>query len=221
MARNADGPAPTEVPFLLLDKKQNAFYRNNLALAYGKALAGRRIYEDALEVLKVVQVEQVVDPAAFYFHKAVCEHALMRKADATKTIARLLEDGADAPERYKMVAALMIFDMKDWQEKGLGPIAQLMGAAARRLEVGRGGPQTQKIEAEILRRLDEEINRQEPPPPPPGPPSPPAPPGPPSPPPSLPGGGNNVSGPGDVDPKKYLDESKAWALCPRRNGPKP
>ena len=42
-------PAPTEVPAMLKDKKKPAFFRNNLALAYGKALTMRKVYEEALE----------------------------------------------------------------------------------------------------------------------------------------------------------------------------
>src|SRR5438552_2249895 len=82
--------------------------------------------------------------------KAVCEHAMLQKDEATRSIAKLLDEVADSPERYKMVAALMFFDMQTWQEKGLGRIGQLMGTVERRLDVARGGPQTQKVEQEIV-----------------------------------------------------------------------
>jgi len=160
-ARTPEVPAPKEVPALLRDQKANAFFRNNLALAYGKALANRRIHEDALEVLnKNVKVDQVVDPAALYFHKAIAEHALLNKEEATRSINKVYEC-ADAAERYKMVALLMQLDMETWQEKGLTRIGQLMGTVERRLDVARGGPHTQKIEAEIVKRLDEEIKKIE------------------------------------------------------------
>src|SRR5262245_29896933 len=104
-ARNEDAPAPTETPALLKDRKLPGYYRSNLALAYARALAGRRIYEESLEALKVVRVEDVVDPAAFLFNKAVAEHLLMMKKEANESIERLL-DVTDAPERYRTVAAL-------------------------------------------------------------------------------------------------------------------
>src|SRR5262249_31107825 len=110
-ARDADAPAPTEVPAVLKDKKRPAFFRGNLALAYGKALVGRKVYEEALEALSVVKPDEVVDPAAYLFHKAVCEHALMLKDRADGSIDRLLVDVVESPERYRMVAALMHFDM--------------------------------------------------------------------------------------------------------------
>src|SRR5262249_35278694 len=74
-ARDSDAPAPTAVPAVLKDSKKSAFYRNNLALAYGKALTTRKVYEEALESLAVVKPDDAVDPSAYFFHKAVCEHA--------------------------------------------------------------------------------------------------------------------------------------------------
>jgi hypothetical protein len=160
-ARDPDAAAPTEVPALLKDAKQPAFYRNNLALAYGKALAGRKVYEEALEAFKVARPEQVVDPAALYFHKAVAEHALMLKTEANGSVVKLLDDVADAPERYRMVAALMSFDMMTWKDKDLDWIARKMDNIQRRLDLARGGKQTQKMQKQVLARLDEMIKELE------------------------------------------------------------
>jgi len=161
-ARDPNTPAPKEVPAILKDMKQNSFFRANLGLAYAKALSNRRIYEESLDVLKTVRPEFVVDPATYFFHRAVSEHALIQKADAERSIARLLDDVADAPERYKHVSALMYADMMGWKEKlDLGHVGRLMGNAERRLDLARGGPQTQKIEREILHRLDEIIKQME------------------------------------------------------------
>jgi hypothetical protein len=160
-ARDPNAPAPTKVPELLKDAKQPAFFRANLALAYAKALSQRRVYEEALESLKAARAEQVVDPASYLFHKAVAEHAKNRKKDAEGTIVRLLDDVVDAPERYKMVAALMHFDMMTWKDKDLGDISRKMSDVERRLELARGGPETQKTQKEIVDRLDELIKQLE------------------------------------------------------------
>src|SRR5207245_502709 len=108
-----------------------------LALAYAKALSNRKVYEEVLETLHSSQFkpEQVVDPASFLFHKAVAEHGLMLKKDANETIARLLDDVPSAPERYKMVAALMHFDMVGWRDKDLAAIARKMDIVQRRLDL--------------------------------------------------------------------------------------
>jgi hypothetical protein len=160
-ARDPARPAPTSVPALLTDAKQPQFYRSNLALAYAKALSQRKVYEEALEALKAAKVEHVADPAAYLFNRAVAEHALMMKDDATRSIVRLLDDAVDVPERYKMVSVLMALDMQSWKEKDLGWIARKMNGIERRLELARGGPQTQKMQKEVVLRLDELIKQIE------------------------------------------------------------
>jgi hypothetical protein len=159
-ARSEDA-APTEVPATLKDRKKSSFYRSNLALAYAKALTSRKVYEEALDTFASIKPEDVVDPAAFYFHKAVCEYELMLKDRADQSIDRLLVDVVDSPERYRMVAALMHFDMLTWQEKDLGWIARKMENIQRRLDLQRGGKQTQKQQKEVLVRLDEMIKEIE------------------------------------------------------------
>jgi len=160
-ANDVNAPAPTAVPALLKDAKKASFLRTNLALAYGKALTTRKIYEEALDALTLVKPEEAVDPSVYLFHKAVCEHALMLKDQADSSIDRLLVDVPDAPERYRMVAALMHFDMLTWQEKDLGWIARKMDNIQRRLDLKRGGKNTQKMQKEVLVRLDEMIKEIE------------------------------------------------------------
>jgi hypothetical protein len=160
-ARDAATPAPQETPALLKDPKQSVYYRSNLGLAYAVALSHRRVFEEALETLKLVKPESVVDPAAYLFHRAVAEHSMTLKDDATRSIIRLLDDAADVPERYKTVAVLMAFDMQAWREKDLSDIARKMDNIERRLELARGGPKTQKIQKDVVARLDEIIKQIE------------------------------------------------------------
>ena len=159
LKRDPAATPPKEVPAILRDAKLPSYFRANLALSYAKALTGKRVYEEALESLKYAVPEQVVDPAAYYFHKAVAEHALLQKKDAANSIARLLDDVAEAPERYKMVATLMFFDMQGWKDddKDLSQIARLMDNSERRLDLGRAGPKTQELQKKIVFRLDELI----------------------------------------------------------------
>src|SRR5437764_160092 len=112
---------------------------NTALLAYARTLSNRRAHEEALEVLKAFRPEQVIDPAGYLFHKAVCEHALMQKDQAARTIGRLIYDAVDSPERYKTVGALMLLDMQTWKAKDLGAVGRIMGNIERRLELVRGG----------------------------------------------------------------------------------
>lgn len=160
-AKDEGAAAPTAVPALITDRKKAAFFRANLALAYGKALASRKVYEEALEALLSAKADDVVDPASYFFHKAVCEYSLLAKDSADGSIDRLLVDVGDAPERYRMVASLMHFDMLTWKEKDLGWAARMMDSIQRRLDLQRGGRHTQKMQKEVLIRLDEMIKEIE------------------------------------------------------------
>jgi hypothetical protein len=162
-AADPDQAAPKEVPPLLKNAQFAPFFRANLAVAYARALTSKRVYEEALECLKLVKPEQTADPASYFFHRAVAEHALMLKDAAGQTIVRLLDDVSDSPDRYKMVATLMYFDMQSWKkdEKDLGNISRMMENIERRLDLSRGGKQTQELQKKVLFRLDELIKQKE------------------------------------------------------------
>ncbi len=154
---------PADVPAILRDEKQDNFFRTNVALAFARAAANKKVYEEALEALKSVNPEFAVDPASYFFFKAVSEHATMKKDAATASIVKLLDDVADAPARYTMLATLMFFDMQNWapDPKDLSNIGRLMDNSGRRLDLTRGGEKTQDIQKKIVFRLDELIKELE------------------------------------------------------------
>ena len=162
-ARRASAAPAAEVPRLIKDTNQDPFFRANLALAFAKGNATKMAYEEALEALNAVTPEQVVDPATYFFFKAVSEHATMKRDAATGTISRLLDDVVDAPDRYRMVATLMFFDMVNWSPdpKDLTNIEKLMDNSGRRLDLARPGEKTQEIQKKIIFRLDELIKEME------------------------------------------------------------
>lgn len=156
-ARDANGLPPESMPALFKDASQSVYLRANLAVAYGRALSLRRIHEDALEALNLFQPEQVADPATYLYHRAVSEHALMLKDEAANSLDRLLQDVPELPERYRMLGLLLAYDLSTWREKDLAWISRKMEILQRRLEVARGGKKTQKIQKEVVARLDEMI----------------------------------------------------------------
>ena len=160
-ARDPEAAAPTSVPSLLKDTKLPLFFRANLGLAYAKALTNRKVYDEALEAFKSIKGEDVVDPSAYFFHRAVTEHALMMRDQADDSIDRLLLDVVDAPARYRMVGVLMHYDMVTWQDKDLDWIARKMGIIKDRLDLTRGGPKTRAMQREVLVKLDEKIKELE------------------------------------------------------------
>jgi len=160
-ARSPMADAPVDVPTLFKDEKASVFFKANMALAYARSLNGRRVHEEALSVLKLFTPEQVADPSSYLFHRAIAEHAMIMKKEATTTITRLLDDVTGAAERYKTVSALILLDMQTWKDKDLGAVARKMDNIERRLDLARGGPQTQKLQKEIVARLDELIKELE------------------------------------------------------------
>jgi len=159
--RDPKNPAPTSVPAILKDTKVDPFLRANLGLAYARELANRRVFDECLEALKAVKPELVIDPGAYFFTRAVAEHTLMLRKEADETVGRLLDDVTDAPERYRAVAALMLYDMLTWQDNDLGWIARKMNVIRDRLDLTRGGKKTQQMQKEVLVRLDEMIKELE------------------------------------------------------------
>jgi hypothetical protein len=165
LAKNAPADAPKDVPAIVLDKKQDPYFRANLALGFARGLTNGRVYEESLAALTLpgVKAEATVDPAAYLFHRAVAEHALIKKDDAVRTIVRLVDDVSDAPDRYKMLATIMFLDLGNWKkdEKDLANIRRLMDNSERRLSQSRGGKVTQDIQKKIVFRLDELIKEKE------------------------------------------------------------
>ena len=162
-ARNSAAEAPKEVPAVLKDEKADPYLRANLAVGFARGLTNGRVYEESLVALAGVKAEQTVDPAAYFFYRAVAEHALMKKDDAMRSIVRLLDDVGAAPDRYTMLARILFVEMATWtkDEKDLGNIRRLMDNSERRLSQARGGKTTQDIQKKIVFRLDELIKEKE------------------------------------------------------------
>ena len=76
----------------LLKGSAGDFYTANLRLYYGRYLAQRRMFDEALTVLQTIEPQQVVDPATCLFYRAVCEHQLLMKKEGLATINRLLKN---------------------------------------------------------------------------------------------------------------------------------
>lgn len=146
---------------LLARVESGTFYRANIALFYGRYLVHRQMYEEGLEVLASVSVNDVVDPAGLLFFKAVCQHDLLLKKEGLETIAQLLKGTEGVPVRYSSVATLMQYDLENLQEKTLDEVSRKMTDVERRLTLGRAGQKVQKREDEIVATLDELIKKIE------------------------------------------------------------
>ena len=132
-----------------------------MQLYFGRFLAQKQMYDEALELLAALETKTVVDPAGLLYFKAVCEHQLLKKTEGLATIRTLLENTTAVPLRYKTTAELMQHDLKSLKKDSLSEISRKMKDVERRLDLGRGGQRVQKQEDEIVASLDAIIEKLE------------------------------------------------------------
>jgi hypothetical protein len=145
----------------LADEKTPAFVRNNLRLLIARRLSEARRFEDVLEVLKNLDVGDVVDPATLLFARAIAEHQLVRPEACAATAATLLENENLIPVRYAAVARLLRADIEGVENGSLDDIARRMDQVGRRIELGQAGPRTNELATEVVKSLDELIKKAE------------------------------------------------------------
>lgn len=155
------GSATVPQSDLLTADGADLFLTANVRSHVGRFLAQSELFDEALDVFSRTQPEQLVDPASYFFFKAVCEQRLLKQKEGLATLKQLLEQTADVPVRYRSVAELMQTDLAALEEKSLDEISRLMSDVERRLNFGRGGEKVQKQEDEIVEKLDELIKKLE------------------------------------------------------------
>lgn len=151
--------APTS-PLLESDANGD-FFTSNLQAYVGTFLTQAEFFDEALVLFEKTKPQQLIDPASYFFHKAVCEHRLLKAKEGLATLKQLLENTSDVPVRYSTVADLMKSDLEKLKEKSLDEVSRMMSDVERRLKLGRGGAKVQKTEEEIVARLDELIKKLE------------------------------------------------------------
>lgn len=147
---------------LLKDARYPAYVKNNLKLFLARSLTNKRLHEDALALLRGLTPESLIDPATYYFYRAVCENKLRLKDDGLLSTHRLLSSMQQtAPERYLVVASLMQDEMLKWEDQDLGDVARRMEEIEARLDNAHGGAKTQEKQKEVVALLDKLIKEME------------------------------------------------------------
>ena len=137
------------------------FINANVRLFVARYLVQARLYDEALVHFEAIPLEHVIDPATYFFYRAVCEHQLSKRDEALATLDSLLEQTSSVPPRFKTVANLMRYDLRAYRQKSLDEIARKMSDVERRLDLARGGSRVQKVEEEIVAALDKLIDQIE------------------------------------------------------------
>ena len=156
-----ESPLPPKPELFNHPANAHPFLQANLNLFYGRCLVERRLFDEAWEILKTIDAQQVVDPASLFFFQAVSAQGMLEIKPALEAINELLTNTERVPVRYSATATLMQADLQALKEKSLGELARLMSDSERRLELGRAGEKVQGVQERIIANLDEIIKKVE------------------------------------------------------------
>ncbi len=140
---------------------ENSFVANHAALFYGRWLAQHQFYDEALDRLEKVTLDEVLDPAALLFYRGLMEHQLLKKERCLATVNQLLENVDSIPRRYAVVGQLMVADIEPMKVDSLNEIARLMNDVGRRTGLNRSGKRVRDQEKEVIEKLDKLIEEAE------------------------------------------------------------
>lgn len=152
---------PVKLDWLTADVP--GWLQDTVRLACGRSLAQRRLYDESLEALSGLELNQVCDPASLLFYRAIGEHHLLKKKECLGNLQLLLQREDELPVRFVQVAQLMSADIEPLKIDSLDEIARLMNDVQRRLDLGRAGKLVRDEEKKIVDKLDkliEDIERQ-------------------------------------------------------------
>jgi len=135
-----------------------AFVIHHAKFVYGKRLAERGLYDEALLELGEPVPSQVVDPGALLFFEAACQHYLLKKDECVATLKQLLARSEGLPVRYLSLSQMMLKDIEPLKPDSLDEIARMMRDIERRLELGRAGKKVRKTEDDVIAKLDKMID---------------------------------------------------------------
>jgi len=140
------------------------FGRQAVKLWLGRELVRRDRFDEALPLLADLDVATAVDPATLLFHRGCCQHWLLAREAAVDSFDRLLEREDELPARYARLARLLRADIAGVEQESLDHVARRMRDVRRRLDLGRAGPETRKVQRGVIESLDkliEELEQQQ------------------------------------------------------------
>ena len=126
----------------------------------GKELTYQKDYEGSILQLKTI-VPTKEQYNEYCFLMAVNYFALNNKTEAEKWIWNLKGSFEPITRRHLIMALSMEYDMQNWKKDDLADIERDMRMSADKLDLARAGERTQKIQADIVAKLDKLIKEKE------------------------------------------------------------
>lgn len=141
--------------------RSDPIYRNSIRLYQARWLTQHRFVDEALEILETMSPDDLIDPAGYFFYRAVCQQLLLQPKQAVGSLQLLLNHTVDVPDRFRAVAAIMMDEIKEQETEGMHGVARLMSDVQRRLDLGRSGEKVQKQEDQVVALLDQLLEEME------------------------------------------------------------
>jgi hypothetical protein len=141
--------------------RRESFFRDNVQLWYARWLTQHRLYDEAQQILDMLRPDAVVDPATYFFCRAVCQQQLLDASAARDSLALLLNNTLSVPARYRAVGEMMRQQLANDSDEGMPLVARVMNDVHRRLDLGRSGESTQQQETRVVDLLDKLLEDME------------------------------------------------------------
>lgn len=144
----------------------SGFTKRHTALLTFRWLVQNRLYDESLELLEQSKIgtETVLDPATLLFYRGTAQHQLFQQEESAQTLDQLLENEAEIPRRFSVLANLMNADIQQVESDSLDEIARMMSDVERRQRLYRSGKRVREEEQAVIQKLDkiiEEIEQQQ------------------------------------------------------------
>jgi tetratricopeptide (TPR) repeat protein len=145
----------------LADPQAGTFIRDALRLWLGREFVRQGRFDEALALLRNLEVETAIDPAGLLFHRGCCEHWMLERERAIESFDRLLEREDEIPVRYARLARLLRADIAAVEPDSLDHIARRIRDVRRRLDLGQAGPAIRGVQDGVIESLDKLIEEAE------------------------------------------------------------
>jgi hypothetical protein len=146
---------------LLTDEATPSVVRDNLRLILGAWLADHQLYDEALQQLGELTVENVADPGKLLFYQGAVHFRLRDREAGLVALHKLLEQSEAIPQRFATIARLMEADLMSLKTDSLDEVARIMDSIHVRLGHGRAGKRVRQEEDDVVSKLDKMIEQLE------------------------------------------------------------
>ncbi|HUT37216.1 MAG TPA: hypothetical protein VNE39_27290 [Planctomycetota bacterium] len=145
-------------------KSPDPYLAAHAAYFEGRALVIEERYEEALPLLSKVAgewLDRTLYGGESLFLVGICQAELIRREAALRVFRDFLKLYADAPERMRIGADLVVRTIQALEEGSLDDVQDRMDESRRRLHIEKSGKPTQERQERIIAMLDKLIREAE------------------------------------------------------------